>query len=535
MASLFRLLTGLVPVLFLWSAPAAAALTLNEVLYDPAGSDGGREFVELYNEEPTPLSLAGVELVFVNGADPDRPRVLWTGADGDRVPARGWFVIGGPEVAGADVSLSLSLQNGPDGLWLRRGSEVLDRLAWGEIEGVGEGAPAADVSGESLGRVPDGRDTQDNQRDFRSLDPPTPGAVNLPPTRWGVGPFRLYPPWLAEPGSLEVEVELTAEGWAEAQSGRWWMENSPQPAVELRLDPGESRSLRWTVAADASTDSLVLHLEAAAGTGLWTHPLRVGPGPVVLNEVMARPASGRPEWIEIHNRGLTFVDLAGWAIADADRQPRLLGAPARLEPGGFLLLSSHPEELRASPNHRPEGGWPALNQSDGEAGFADELLLWDSRGRVVDHLRWTQAELTVPGRSLERARVGERTPSVWIPAPGGSTPGRPNDTARQPLPEEGLQARPNPFSPDGDGQDDFLHVALHDDRYAEATQAEIFDLAGDSVRRLAPAGAHSLRQWIWDGRDERGRRVPAGAYVLLLRSGGGSGRIWRRLVAVGYH
>jgi hypothetical protein len=70
---------------------------------------------------------------------------------------------------------------------------VLDGLAYeGEIEGVGEGEPApedADSVGENgqpprpqvgLSRCPDGRDTDDNERDFL-LVAPTPGRGNTCP------------------------------------------------------------------------------------------------------------------------------------------------------------------------------------------------------------------------------------------------------------------------------------------------------------------------------------------------------------------
>ncbi|MCK4412381.1 MAG: hypothetical protein KAY32_02435 [Candidatus Eisenbacteria sp.] len=49
----------------------------------------------------------------------------------------------------------------------------------------------------------------------------------------------------------------------------------------------------------------------------------------------------------------------------------------------------------------------------------------------------------------------------------------------------------------------------------------VFDLIGRQVRALVserrPAGDHRV---IWDGRDQRGRQVPTGAYVLRLRAAG---------------
>jgi hypothetical protein len=120
---------------------------------------------------------------------------------------------------------------------------------------------------------------------------------------------------------------------------------------------------------------------------------------------------------------------------------------------------------------------------------------------------------------------------LWVAAPRGSTPGAPNDAARYPAPASGLFVAPNPFTPDQDGDADLLHVALRDPATAAEAEAEIVDLSGDRVVRLRPARAREVVEWIWDGRDERGRPVPWGAYLLSVRSDGG--RTWRELIAVG--
>ena len=44
--------------------PSPAELVINEFLPDPAGSDGGREFVELFNVGPVAVGLDEVVLQF---------------------------------------------------------------------------------------------------------------------------------------------------------------------------------------------------------------------------------------------------------------------------------------------------------------------------------------------------------------------------------------------------------------------------------------------------------------------------------------
>lgn len=79
----------------------------------------------------------------------------------------------------------------------------------------------------------------------------------------------------------------------------------------------------------------------------------------------------------------------------------------------------------------------------------------------------------------------------------------------------GLSAWPNPFR---------LRSTLLLDLPRDArARVEIFDISGRLLRSFNPglvsAGTHPL---IWDGRDSRGRPVPAGVYLARARAAGGS-------------
>jgi len=74
-----------------------------------------------------------------------------------------------------------------------------------------------------------------------------------------------------------------------------------------------------------------------------------------------------------------------------------------------------------------------------------------------------------------------------------------------------MRAWPNPFQT-------LLHVGYRFVGY-EPVECEIFDLLGRQVRHVTLAGGgSSAGEWIWDGRDNRGARVPVGTYVVRLRT-----------------
>jgi hypothetical protein len=211
------------------------------------------------------------------------------------------------------------------------------------------------------------------------------------------------------------------------------------------------------------------------------------------------------------------------------------------------LISQDPDVLRASFAVDPEvpcvgltGGWPTLNNQPAAAGEpSDEVVLFDARGAVVDVLVYDDALSPESGLGMERGLVTPGAPPVWFTSPGRATPGRENVTRGAPLPAPGgLETSPNPFTPDGDGVEDVLHVVLRDAAPLGVAEAEIRHLAGDRVRSLGHREASgTVRQWIWDGRDEAGRPVPIGAYLVVVRAAADAssreaGR-WQALVALG--
>jgi hypothetical protein len=104
---------------------------------------------------------------------------------GHRIPWDGYFVVAQDEnVPDADlVDSRANFQNGPDSIELWHEDVKVDSVGYGDFsEAVfsGEGKPTFDLSGYSIGRRPDGSDTNDNIIDFVGLPFTSPGAPNGP-------------------------------------------------------------------------------------------------------------------------------------------------------------------------------------------------------------------------------------------------------------------------------------------------------------------------------------------------------------------
>ncbi len=158
---------------------APGSVLVNEVLYDPVGSDGAGEgeFIELSG---TPgADITGLRLYGVNGSngDPYLGPVVIVGS----LDANGFLVLGGSGIPEATIALPATMQNGPDSIELRGCDEALvDAVAYGlfsETEfPAGEGDPAPDIADTSIGRT--GADTDNNAADFAVQAEPSPGAAN---------------------------------------------------------------------------------------------------------------------------------------------------------------------------------------------------------------------------------------------------------------------------------------------------------------------------------------------------------------------
>ena len=155
-------------------------VVINEVLHDPTGTDKGC-FVELVG---TPgLSLDDCLLVGVNGDGGGQYNEI--DLSGHEIPSDGYFVVAQDDsVPDADVIDSkANFQNGPDNIELWQKNKLVDSVGYGDFSDAiftGEGEPTFDLPGYSIGRRPDGADTDNNSIDFVGLPVASPGAPNGP-------------------------------------------------------------------------------------------------------------------------------------------------------------------------------------------------------------------------------------------------------------------------------------------------------------------------------------------------------------------
>jgi len=156
-------------------------LKINEVVFDDAGTDD-RNYIEILG--PPNLLLTGYQLACINGPENGCAPYNVVNLSSYTIPADGFLVLAqSADVPNADAvsSTNFNFQNGPDGLLLMFGEQVIDGFCYGEMTCDGcEGSPITPITGtdtDSWCRSPDGFDTNDNASDFHWL-PISPGLPN---------------------------------------------------------------------------------------------------------------------------------------------------------------------------------------------------------------------------------------------------------------------------------------------------------------------------------------------------------------------
>lgn len=189
------------------SSTPAGSLVINEVDYDQTANPDSQEYVEIFNGTSSPVSLANLALVFVNGSNSNEyKRADISAANGGMLPAGGYLVIGVSSipVMGAGILYTPPMwgttdiiQNGaPDAVALinTMTGVVLDKLSYegsitaANITGItgtvnmveGTAATALDPGTGSMSRLPNGSDTNNADVDWKNTTTLTPGAPNIP-------------------------------------------------------------------------------------------------------------------------------------------------------------------------------------------------------------------------------------------------------------------------------------------------------------------------------------------------------------------
>lgn len=262
-------------------APAIArGVVINEVLYDPAGVDTGKEFVELYSSAPYPVDLSGFRLQGTLSSNPSNFLTIFTFPAGTVIQSGRGVLVGGDLMdVQPDFTTNFALVNRSSGNQKTAGVRLITPSTM---------SPTTTVD---------------------ALLYNYPNTFNLPTNGYGVvSATNIYAP---SGNSLARRLN----GLDTDHVSDWIRTNNPTPTSSITVYDSDGDG--WS---DAE--------EIQAGTSPWDRldAPQIARG-VVINEVLYDPAGAddHKEWVELYCSSPRPVDLGGFFL-----QGTLSSSPSNL-------------------------------------------------------------------------------------------------------------------------------------------------------------------------------------------------------------
>ncbi|MCX6169321.1 MAG: lamin tail domain-containing protein [Ignavibacteriales bacterium] len=262
-------------------------------------------------------------------------------------------------------------------------------------------------------------------------------------------------------------------------------------------------------------------------------------GSMMINEIMFDPAAGNSEYLEFYNTSGDSVQLAGLQvkIGITDKY-KLKKIHLMLPPKKYFVLASDSSvynnyswlKTESYSNITGSSSLSLLND-------ASMIVLKDFYGTTLDSLTYSSGwhsknVITTKNRSLEKLNpeFNSDIRSNWNTSVGefGATPGKENSIFSQNLVSESKATiSPNPFSPDGDGFEDYTIINFDLTKPLSQVRIRVFDSSGRLVRTLVENRLSSSKNsLVFDGLDDNNRPLRIGIYILLIETvAEGSGNV----------
>jgi len=262
-------------------------------------------------------------------------------------------------------------------------------------------------------------------------------------------------------------------------------------------------------------------------------PVDPATGELIVNEILFNPRPNGFDYVEFYNKSNKIFDASRLYIANRNSSNvisnirKLSATPLLVFPEDYIAVTENAASL--SLNYLVKNpDWvlalSSLPSFPDDKGF---VILLDYQGSIVDEVDYDKNwhfKLVDNDDGVALERIDPDGPSQdqnnWHSAAstaGYGTPTYKNSQYKQPPGINAtIEVSPKVFSPDNDGHDDIASIQYKISEPGYVANITIFDGAGRIVRNLVQNGTLGLSgYWNWDGLDDKGKKLPVGAYVIF--------------------
>ncbi|MEJ8817099.1 lamin tail domain-containing protein [Lacibacter sp. H407] len=302
--------------------------------------------------------------------------------------------------------------------------------------------------------------------------------------------------------------------------------------VQLTLSNALQAGTTYTITASNVTDCKGNRIAAFNQTKAGISSA-VAANDLIINEVLFNPTSDGTDYVEIYNRSNKIINLKNVLLANrssagviASMRPFSANDLAMF-PGEYYVLSADEQIVKRQFTAKNLSAFLNLSSMPSYPDASGTVVLSDNGGLVIDELaydeKWHFALINNPeGVALERIDPNAATQNKdnWHSAAkdvGYGTPSYQNSQFRLDLQVQGeVTATPEVFSPDNDGNDDFVTIGYRFPETGYVMSITVFDAAGRPVKALQRNTVCSQQgNFRWDGLNDKFQPLPLGPYVIF--------------------
>ncbi|MDG1717770.1 MAG: hypothetical protein P8H42_09080 [Saprospiraceae bacterium] len=252
-------------------------------------------------------------------------------------------------------------------------------------------------------------------------------------------------------------------------------------------------------------------------------------GNLAISEILSDPYSGGSDFVEIFNKSDKYLNLNGLIISNlAKDEQKSIDQDIDLLPGEYLCFTEDKEFLISTyPTHNAdqivEVDLPSFNNDSGNVSLSHSSASTD----YIDQFDYDEGlhfELLddTEGVSLERISLTADTQSEdnWHSAStiaGFATPGMVNSNAFPTVISDGeFELVEKVFSPNSDGDNDFLIINYKLDKPGYVANVKVFDDEGFEIDQIVSNGLLATEGLItWNGTTSEGSISQIGLYIII--------------------
>ncbi|HUI28908.1 MAG TPA: lamin tail domain-containing protein [Candidatus Acidoferrales bacterium] len=316
---------------------------------------------------------------------------------------------------------------------------------------------------------------------------------------------------------------------------------SDRQLLNVTLKPGDSVSANFVFTpAQSGACKILAQIHQPQDQRPWNDTLSTWtnvcyrPQDIGINEIMY--TSGMMgEYFEICNASQNPIDITNWAFyTSSETKPIHLSAVQKVLPyNNYFVIAADTSIL----NFVTDTSLVLITKSMTLRDNGGYIVLEDPSCTLIDSVyytpSWHNSDIAnTSGRSLEKINPmlpsNEKTSWSTCVSQNGGTPGKKNSIfmdAGNIAGSGSISVAPNPFSPDGDGVNDFTFINYSFQSSSVKVRVRIFDSIGRLIatpvdNTILPSSG----KIVWDGRDNSGKIVRFGLYILFVEVTGSDGK-----------